>query len=460
MPPNGVVRRELEITSPGALRGVVELPFAKRSQVPHLVAACPCSNRLLVVDDDPTLGRLVKDTAQRVGYDVFVTKNPAAFMEKARIWHPTVVMLDLGMSGTDGIQLLRGLGENTCVAEVVLISGADDKILEAAIQLGRAHGLKMGGVLQRPLQLKTLRNFLSRFQAAKPLLSDDLANAIATDQLFLEYQLKLDCHVARMTGVEALVRWRHPVLGIIQPDQFIPLAEENELIHRLTDWVVTAAAKQMAAWQVDNPTLHVAVNISAKNVQDFELPDRLYKFCSIAGIDCASITLELTETGAMREALQMMDVLTRLRLKGFKLSIDDFGTGFSSLVQLQKMPFSEIKIDRSFVMHMMNDESCRIIVEILLDLSRKLGLKSVAEGVEDEAALRSLIAMGCDVAQGYHLSRPIAADRIPALIAEYQLIRGVSTAPKFHPSSPFTNARAWRRRKTAPRPPSMSSTLA
>jgi EAL domain-containing protein (putative c-di-GMP-specific phosphodiesterase class I) len=162
-----------------------------------------------------------------------------------------------------------------------------------------------------------------------------------------------------MTGVEALVRWRHPVLGVIQPDQFIPLAEENELIHRLTDWVVMTAAKQMAAWQVDNPNaLGIAVNISAKNVQDLDLAGSIAQILPDAGIDCASMTLELTETGAMREALQMMDVLTRLRLKGFKLSIDDFGTGFSSLVQLQKMPFSEVKIDRSFVMQMMNNEGC------------------------------------------------------------------------------------------------------
>ena len=461
MPPNGVVPSELEMASlQPLLNGILKLPPAKPSQIPRPAAANLCSNRLLIIDDDPDLGRLVKDAAQRVGYEVFVTKNPSAFMEKARTWQPTVIMLDLGMPGTDGVQLLRGLGEHSCVAEVILISGADDKVLGSAIQLGRARGLKMGGVIQRPIQLETLSNFLIRCQAAKILLSEDLANAITADQLFLEYQLKLDCHVARMTGVEALVRWRHPVLGVIQPDQFIPLAEENELIHRLTDWVVMTAATQMAAWQVDNPALGIAVNISAKNVQDLTLPDRLHKFCRTAGIDCASITLELTETGAMREALQMMDVLTRLRLKGFMLSIDDFGTGFSSLVQLQKMPFSEVKIDRSFVIHMMNDESCMIIVEILIDLASKLGLKSVAEGVEDEAALHSLISMGCDVAQGYHLSRPLAADRIPAFIAEYQLIRGVTKAPKAHFPSPFTNARAWRRRKTATRPHTPLSALA
>src|SRR5271154_810938 len=136
-----------------------------------------------------------------------------------------------------------------------LMSGADSKVMESATQLGRARGLKMSGVLQKPVQLDALRKFLARFQVAKALLTADLAGAIATDQLFLEYQLKLDCRVARMTGVEALVRWRHPTLGIIPPDQFIPLAEETDLIHKLTDWVVVAAAKQMAAWHVHNPGL-------------------------------------------------------------------------------------------------------------------------------------------------------------------------------------------------------------
>jgi EAL domain-containing protein (putative c-di-GMP-specific phosphodiesterase class I) len=131
------------------------------------------------------------------------------------------------------------------------------------------------------------------------------------------------------------------------------------------------------------------------------------------------MTLELTETGAMREAVQMMDVLTRLRLKGFKLSIDDFGTGYSSLVQLQKMPFSEIKIDGSFVMQMQSNEGCRAIVEIVIDLARKLGLASVAEGVEEEAALHSLKEMGCDVAQGFHLCRPLCAVRVADFVREY-----------------------------------------
>jgi EAL domain-containing protein (putative c-di-GMP-specific phosphodiesterase class I)/CheY-like chemotaxis protein len=408
-------------------------------------------NRLLVIDHDPAFGRLVKMVAEGLGFEVVLTEAPDTILKTARNWRPAVLMLDLRTPGTDGIELLRGLAEDKCIAHVILMSGMDDKVMETAVQLGRDRGLKMGDVVRKPVQLNTIQELLVRFLPTQTILLSDLAEAIVADQLFLEYQLILDCSLARMTGVEALLRWRHPTLGIIAPDQFLPLAEETDLIHRLTDWVVVAAAKQIAAWHADNSALNVAVNISAKNLEELDFPDRLHKHCQDVGIDCAMITLELTETGAMREAVRLMDVLTRLRLKGFKLSIDDFGTGYSSLVQLQKMPFSEVKIDRSFVASMMNNEGCRVIVEIVIDLARKLKLKSVAEGVEDEPALRRLMALGCDAAQGYHLSRPVASHMIPSFISEYQMMRGVTTAAKPPSPSPFSNARAWRRRRTGAR---------
>jgi len=196
----------------------------------------------------------------------------------------------------------------------------------------------MSGVLEKPVRPEMLRKFLARLKATKALLSDDLADAIAAHQLFLEYQLKLDCRLGRVTSVEALVRWMHPSLGVLHPDQFVPLAEETDLIHSLTDWVVLTAAKQLAAWHMDNPTLEIAVNIAAKNVEDLGLPDRLHRHCRAAGIDCASITLELTETSAMREAVQMMDVLTRLRLKGSGCRSMTLGRGFPRWCSCKSCP--------------------------------------------------------------------------------------------------------------------------
>jgi EAL domain-containing protein (putative c-di-GMP-specific phosphodiesterase class I) len=161
--------------------------------------------------------------------------------------------------------------------------------------------------------------------------------------------------------------------------------------------------------------LDVTINISAKNLRDIQLPDRLLRHCEELGVSADSFTLELTETSAMRDVVHMMDVLTRLRVKGFKLSIDDFGTGYSSLSQLRKMPFSELKIDLSFVTHMMQDRDCKIIVEAVIDLTRKLGLESVAEGVESAEIWHALRGLGCDRGQGYYLGRPMAADRIASM---------------------------------------------
>src|SRR5216684_6782874 len=302
-------------------------------------------NRLLIVDDEPGIVRLIKRIGEGSGFEVVATEDPRTFQKVARSWRPSLIIMDLKMPGVDGIQLLRDLAADKCAAQVVLASGEDCKVLETALQLGRERGLRMRGMLQKPIHVETLRELLATFKPlSRTLLSSDLADAIATNYLFLEYQPKLDCRLARITGVEALVRWRHPVHGIIQPDQFITLAEEIGLIGGLTDRVVAAAAAQAARWHAANLSLEVAVNISARDLEDIELPDRLEQHCRTAGIDPGFMTLELTETSAMREAVQMMDVLTRLRLKGFSISIDDFGTGYSSLVQLQKLPFSEIKI--------------------------------------------------------------------------------------------------------------------
>jgi len=389
----------------------------------------PFANRLLVVDDDPAFADLMRRIGEQLGFEIMLAEDGEGVATSVRSWRPSVIMLDLKMPRTDGIQLLRALAADKCAAHVVVTSGHDGKVLDAAVQLGRERGLKMSGVMQKPMRIEGIRDLLSGFKPVpRNLLSAELANAIASDELFLEYQPKLDYAAGRITGVEALVRWRHPTFGVVRPDQFIALAEESRLIHRLTDWVVAAATRQSAAWSAGNLALEMAVNISAKDIEDLDLPERLDQHCRDAGVDPASITLELTETGAMREAVQMMDVLTRLRLKGFKLSIDDFGTGYSSLVQLQRLPFSELKVDRSFVMQMLGNQGCRVICEIVIDLAGKLGLKSVAEGVEEGAALASLNNMGCNTAQGFYLSRPIAPDLIPDFVRGYDPGRAVSAA--------------------------------
>jgi len=380
----------------------------------------PVASRLLIIDDDQAFSRFVRKVALTLGFDVVVTADPEEFKSTVKTWAPTLVMLDLNMPGNDGVELIRHLAAGQCSAQVVVASGLDDRTLEAAMRLGSERGLKMGGMLSKSARLQALRNLLTKFAAADAgMLAGELERAIELEELFLQYQPKLDCRTGQVIAVEALVRWRHPTRGIVPPDQFIGVAEETGLIDPLTDWVVGAAARQAAIWHQRKLKLDVAINISARSTSDLDFPDRLVEICNAAGASLAGMILELTETGAMRDAVQMMDVLTRLRVKGFRLSIDDFGTGYSSLVQLQRMPFTELKIHRSFVMQMMRSKDCRVIVEIVIDLARKLGLHSIAEGVESQAILDTLIKLGCDGAQGYHLSRPIDANLVTQVVDDF-----------------------------------------
>jgi len=374
------------------------------------------ANRVLIIDDDAAIRRTWRKVAEAAGFEVRATDDAAVVREHLVAWRPSLVILDLQMPGRDGIQLLADLGVEKCEAAVILATGSDSRVIEAAVRVGRERGLDMAGTLQKPFQLHRLSALLGRFLTLPRPSLDELAGAIDGHQLFLEYQPKVDCRRRFVSGVEALVRWQHPGRGRLVPEQFIPMAEDSGLIEPLTDWVFGAAVKQAAAWRDAGLTLDVAINISARNLDKADLPDRLAKRCNEFGVDLDTIILEVTESSAMRDALHALEMLTRLRVKGFRLAMDDFGTAYSSLVQLQRMPFSELKIDQSFIIDLAHDYSCEVIARITTDLARNLGLRSVAEGVENEQTWEALRAMGCDAAQGYHLSHPIPADHIAPLI--------------------------------------------
>ncbi len=243
-------------------------------------------------------------------------------------------------------------------------------------------------------------------------LMGDLRRAITEDQLFLLYQPKIDLKTGRVSGVEALVRWRHPEAGVMAPDQFIPLAERTGLIRPLTVWVIDMALRQYRAWVQEGLNLSVAVNLSRRNLQSQELPEQIAGLLQDSGISAANLQLEITESSIMENPARAMEVLSRMTSMGLQFSLDDFGTGYSSLAYLKRLPVSEIKIDKSFITNMETEEQDVAIVRLIIELGHILGLKVVAEGVEDQATLDMLIALGCDMAQGYFICRPISAEEI------------------------------------------------
>lgn len=271
---------------------------------------------------------------------------------------------------------------------------------------------------------------IEKESAERLALQLDLHNAIDTDQFILHYQPKIDFGSQRVVGVEALVRWQHPERGLIYPDEFITIAEKNGLMKAFTLKVLEIALRQCEQWHETHINLSMAINISAINLQDPVFPDSVAEILEKFNIAPTYIELEITETAIMTDPLRAIENITKLSAMGLQVSIDDFGTGYSSMAYLQKLLVAKIKIDKSFVMEMDKNKNDDVIVRSTIDLGHNLGLKVIAEGVENQESWNRLKEMGCDSAQGYFMSRPIPADQFMQWIKESPFGAGENTTKK------------------------------
>ena len=369
--------------------------------------------RLIALDDNEPFLAIIEKVAASAGYAVTATADPAAFQAAVAEQSPDIVLLDLQMPGCDGVEMLRRLAEQRCRAKIILMSGYDTRVLHLANAVGLEFRLDMGLPIEKPIYPAELRRMLTRFRSKSfQPNADALREALREDHLELYYQPLVELRSGRTVGLEALARWNHPDFGLVMPDRFIALAEREGLIEPLTERVVGLAVRQVAEWRKENFGAFVSVNVSAANIVDSRLPDRLMQLCAENAVPPGQICLELTETAAMGNPSLMLEVLTRLRLKGFRLAIDDFGTGYSSLLQLHRLPFSELKIDQSFVRAMERSEEARVIVGAIAGLGKSLGLDLIAEGVESKELLQGLVGFGCETGQGYYFSRPMPASKV------------------------------------------------
>jgi EAL domain-containing protein (putative c-di-GMP-specific phosphodiesterase class I) len=253
-------------------------------------------------------------------------------------------------------------------------------------------------------------------------LVSELRRAIESDELMLVYQPKVSLRTSRCVGVEALIRWNHPQRGLIPPDQFIPLAEQTGLIKNLSQWVLNSALRQASEWQTQGVAVPIAVNLSMRDLHDPDLPDTVGALLKRWQVIPAHLMVEITENGLMADPARALQTISGLRVMGIRIAIDDFGTGYSSLAYLKRLPVDELKIDRSFVRDLATDEDDLAIVRSTLTLGHDLGLSIVAEGIEDAGTWDLLRRLGCDVAQGYFIGRPLSAAAIAESFASGQTI--------------------------------------
>lgn len=391
------------------------------------------SLRVMVVDDHAFERRMVLRFLKDIGVaDAVAADDGAHALELlgACAERADIIICDLDMPRMDGVAFLRNVAERKLANAVVVASGLDAPLLHAVETMARAYGLHVLGRVEKPLTADKLHLLLAKYDELQPahhrtapqqFSRAELMDAIVSRQMFPVYQPKVDLETGALKGAEALVRWSHPRQGLISPGTFLPAVERQGLLDALTDRVLEQACADRQQWAMAGLAIGVSVNISMLSLGDVRAADRLHDIVLRHGCDARCITFEVTETAVMADMAKALDVLSRLRIKGFGLSIDDFGTGYSTLQQLGTIPFTELKIDQSFVRKAPEQATLRSMLETTLGLARKLSLREVAEGVETRAEWDLLRALQCQQAQGFFIAAGLPGSEIVPWAARWRV---------------------------------------
>jgi EAL domain-containing protein (putative c-di-GMP-specific phosphodiesterase class I)/CheY-like chemotaxis protein len=329
-----------------------------------------------------------------------------------------IVISDLEMPTMDGMELIRHLGERGYRASLILASALDRALLAAVETMTKTYGITLLGAIEKPVTRESLARILKRHvpptykqknpgQSTVSFTIGEIMAGLEKNEFEPFFQPKIEIRTRRIVGAEALARWRHPQHGIVAPFAFIQALEDNDQIDSLM-WAMlkrsSAFCKRLSASGTDAT---VSVNLSLKSLTDIELASKIGEIATSCGIEPRQLCLEVTESAATTDLGKALENLARLRMKGFGLSIDDYGTGYSSMQQLTRIPFTELKIDRSFVTNAASNTQTKVILASSLDMAKKLGIVAVAEGVETQTDWDLLEELGCDLAQGYFIAKPM-----------------------------------------------------
>jgi EAL domain-containing protein (putative c-di-GMP-specific phosphodiesterase class I)/FixJ family two-component response regulator len=391
----------------------------------------PLKQKILVLDDDLDMGLLIAEVAESMDTPCTTTSTPDAFLRQLDS-DVTLIVLDMMMPGMDGVEILRLLAKCDSKAGIILVSGVGKRVMEIAEKLAGIQDLRIVGQLHKPFRVAELKSMIGgahdvragsvpEERVVRGFDRAELEGAIRNDELLIHYQPQIDILRNRVVGIEALVRWHHPTLGLICPDEFIGAMETADLITDLGWMVVRQALLDLPRFVDEYGDLPVlSVNASVRSLQNLEYPDRFIELVREAGVPPAKVMIEITEGGLIERLVTTLDVLVRLRMKGIQLSIDDFGTGYSMMYQLRNIPAGELKVDRSFVLNLFGSDGDRVMVEKTIEIGHELGMKVVAEGVDAQEHLDFLASRGCDIAQGYYFSRPLPPDQLVEWLGNFR----------------------------------------
>ncbi len=403
----------------------------------------------MVVDDSAVQRSHAVALCKQHGFEmIYEACNGAEALEQLAMLRllPDMLLIDLHMPVMDGIELITHLHERDFKIPMLVVSSQQQDILDAVHELSSTLSLPLLGTLGKPLQSAQLGQVIQQFSqrvgtvhtakpfAALPITAAELCSAIDCNRIEVHYQPKVDIRTGLVRGMEVLARWTHPELGPIAPDQFIALAEKEHLIVDLSLQVMRKAFMQSVAWSSVGFSPKLAINLSPLLLASPSIVHEINLLVQQHRIAPSQIVLEITESTGVGHLGKAIAVLTRLRLNGFGLSLDDYGTGFSSMQQLARLPFTELKIDRSFVHGAHQRQSLSVILESALDMAKRLELVSVAEGVETLEDWRLLQQYGCSIGQGFLIAKPMPASAIPIWLREHRtrlpLLRAQELAPE------------------------------
>lgn len=399
----------------------------------NVAAPAPVAS-VLIVDDSTVQRSHGANVCRELGIDkVHEAGNgrEALALLTAMSPRPAVVIVDLEMPTMDGPEFLLKLQELGFDIPVIVASSRERVLIDTVREMGHVLGLTVLAALQKPLRASTLQEAFQSLGSAprrRPSLKVDLgldatalADALERGEISVHYQPKADIRTGIVRGVEALARWTHPTLGMIPPDQFIPLAEREQLIHRLTVEVMNQAMLQNSGWRARGLHLPLAINLSPLLLERSDLALEISSLQQCHGLPAEQIVLEITESSLVTRIGLTLSVLAQLRLRGFGLSIDDYGTGFSSMQQLARIPFTELKLDRSFVHGAPDRDSVQIILRSAIEMANRMGLVTVAEGVETLREWRMLQGFGCTLGQGWLIARPMPGEAFIGWMKQHRL---------------------------------------